>query len=262
MTAPAAPPPNRRRPPAPPRSRALVILVVLAAAVTLLGWLVIGRFVASAPASRAVPPADVAPNTPVSRAEPLPDALGVAGLKLWAERTADQADVPARALQAYGAAELSLRDTDPRCGLSWTTLAGIGRVESDHGRINGGELRADGSVSEPIIGVPLDGSGPVAAVPDTDGGRLDGDVAQDRAVGPLQFIPATWARWATDGNGDGVRDPQNIDDAALAAARYLCVGSRDLSTGSGWWDGVLTYNRSARYGKQVYAVTDELARLR
>ena len=41
--------------------------------------------------------------------------------------------------------------------------------------------------------------------------------------------PATWRIWGADGNGDGVADPQNIEDAALAAAGYLCAGGRDLS---------------------------------
>ena len=46
----------------------------------------------------------------------------------------------------------------------------------------------------------------------------------DRAVGPMQFLPASWARYGADGNGDGVRDPHQLDDAALAAAAYLCAG--------------------------------------
>ncbi len=44
----------------------------------------------------------------------------------------------------------------------------------------------------------------------------------DRAVGPMQFLPGTWGRWGSDGDRDGVSDPQDVDDAALAAARYLC----------------------------------------
>ena len=202
----------------------------------------------------------MSPGTPVTKVAPLPGGLSDDGLQRWAEQTAPSADVPARALRAYGSAELGVRRSNPDCALSWATLVGIGRVESDHGRISGGEVRADGSLSEPIIGVALDGSGPVAAVPDSDAGRLDGDTEQDRAVGPMQFIPSTWTRWAVDGNGDGWRDPQNIDDAALAAARYLCSGGRDMSTADGWWAGVLTYNRSVRYGQQVYAVADGLAK--
>ncbi len=244
-----------------PRSRhPVIVLLVLAAVLTVIGWAILGQLSSQGPTSRAVRPADVPPGTAVARVAPLPDGLNEDGLQRWAEQTAQPADVPARALRAYGAAELSVRRSDPGCRLSWATLAGIGRVESDHGRISGGEVRADGSLTEPIIGVALDGSGPVAAVPDSDGGRLDGDTEQDRAVGPMQFIPSTWVRWATDANGDGWRDPHNVDDAALAAGRYLCAGGRNMSAGSGWWDGMLTYNRSVRYGQQVYAVADGLAR--
>ena len=214
----------------PPRSgrarprRPVIVLLVLAAVLTVIGWVVLGQLSSQAPTGRAVRPADVPPGTAVARVASLPGGLTGDALQRWAERTAPPADVPARALRAYGAAELSVRRSDPSCRLSWATLAGIGRVESDHGRISGGEVRADGSLSEPIIGVALDGSGPVAAVPDTDRGRLDGDTEQDRAVGPMQFIPSTWERWAVDANGDGWRDPQNIDDAALGAARYLVRG--------------------------------------
>ncbi len=42
-------------------------------------------------------------------------------------------------------------------------------------------------------------------------------------MGPLQFIPSTWRSWGVDANGDGVADPNQIDDAALAAGRYLCA---------------------------------------
>jgi len=78
--------------------------------------------------------------------------------------------------------------------------------------------------------------------PDTDGGMLDGDTTWDRAVGPFQFIPSTWARWKADGNADGVADPQNIEDAALAAGRYLCAGGTNLADGTGWWRTILSYD--------------------
>jgi hypothetical protein len=49
-----------------------------------------------------------------------------------------------------------------------------------------------------------------------------------RAVGPMQFIASTWRRVQVDGNGDGRGDPDNIYDAALGAAVYLCAGETDL----------------------------------
>ncbi|MGO2634339.1 MAG: lytic murein transglycosylase [Galactobacter sp.] len=73
-----------------------------------------------------------------------------------------------------------------------------------------------------IYGIALNGGDKVAAIPDTDQGKLDGDTKWDRAVGPMQFIPSTWASVKQDGNGDGMVDVQQIDDAALSAGIYLC----------------------------------------
>jgi membrane-bound lytic murein transglycosylase B len=181
-------------------------------------------------------------------------------LGAWAERAAPVVGVPARALIAYGNAELAMRSAQPGCRLSWATLAGIGRIESNHGRYGGAILGTDGRPSKPIIGVPLDGSPGVRTIADTDGGRFDGDAARDRAVGPMQFIPGTWARYAADGNGDGLGDPQQIDDAALAAARYLCVNNRDMAGAQGWWAGIMSYNNSVEYGQKVFGLADGYAK--
>ena len=62
-----------------------------------------------------------------------------------------------------------------------------------------------------------------------------------------------------DSNGDGIGDPQNIDDAAMAAARYLCAGGRDLSTGAGWWSAVMSYNNSVKYAQKVFAMAERYA---
>ena len=83
-----------------------------------------------------------------------------------------------------------------------------------------------GNAVPPIFGIALDG-GNTAEITDTDDGAIDGDAEFDRAVGPMQLIPQTWRNWHIDGGGDGVEDPQNIDDAALAAANYLCRSSID-----------------------------------
>ena len=168
---------------------------------------------------------------------------------------------PARAMTAYGNAELVMRDEAPECRLSWVTIAGIGRIESDHGRHGGAVLGDDGRPSPPIIGIPLDGSPGVREIRDTDGGVLDGDRKYDRAVGPMQFIPTTWERWATDGDGDGTADPFDIDDAALAAARYLCAGNRDLGTGEGWRAAILSYNNMESYVTSVFNAADEYGRM-
>jgi membrane-bound lytic murein transglycosylase B len=91
----------------------------------------------------------------------------------------------------------------------------------------------------------------VATLRDSDGGRLDGDRVNDRAVGPMQFVPSTWAAWRADGDGDGVADPQDLDDAALAAARYLCSAGNDLAGVAGWTRAVLVYNDSMDYVRAV-----------
>lgn len=183
-----------------------------------------------------------------------------APLPAWADRASRATGVPARALLAYGSAELHLRSSTPGCRVTWTTLAAIGRIESGHGQFGGTRLGADGRPTTPIIGVPLDGSAGVKHIADTDGGRHDGDATLDRAVGPMQFIPSTWNTWAADGNGDGRADPQQIDDAALAAARYLCAGGRDMGSAQGWWAGVLSYNNSVPYGQKVFGVADSYAK--
>jgi membrane-bound lytic murein transglycosylase B len=163
----------------------------------------------------------------------------------WVARTAAASGVPAPAVRAYGTATLRSAARDPACHLGWTTLAGIGWIESQQGTIDGRELGADGRPDRPIAGVSLDGSGDVAAVPDGSGGF-------QRAMGPMQFIPSTWQTWASDGDGDGVADPQDVDDAAYAAARYLCASGGDLSTGPGWSAAVLSYNHSDDYLRAVY----------
>jgi membrane-bound lytic murein transglycosylase B len=197
--------------------------------------------------------ADVDPDTPVPQPPPLAQDTDLAA---WAATAAKRSGVPARALRAYASAELAQRSDTPDCRLSWSTLAGIGRVESDHGRFGGAGVDTDGVARPRIIGVPLDGSPGVREIRDTDGGRLDGDTTFDRAVGPMQFLPGTWARIGADGNGDGVSDPHQLDDAALAAARYLCADGRDTASGEGWWAGVLTYNSSVDYARLVWAAAD------
>jgi membrane-bound lytic murein transglycosylase B len=162
--------------------------------------------------------------------------------------------IPARAVQAYQAAAAG-----SGCGLPWTLLAAIGRVESDHGRFAGSILLADGRSNPPIVGIPLDGRPGVAQIGDTDGGKYDGDTTHDRAIGPMQFIPGTWALFATDGDHNGKADPFDIDDAAAAAAKYLCRAGGDLSTAVGQQDAVYSYNRSDSYVALVLALSAQYA---
>lgn len=236
-------------------ARAASVLFVLAAVVA--AALVAGVLaLRPAPPADDLVPADVDRDTPAVQAAPLDLAADAVA---WAAATSESTGVPVRALRAYGAAELAQSAATPTCGLSWTTLAGIGRVESDHGRL-AAELDADGEPRPRIVGVALDGSDGVREIRDTDGGALDGDTVYDRAVGPMQFLPTTWARFGADGDGDGDADPHQIDDAALAAAAYLCDAGRAVGTGPGWWDAVLAYNRSGEYARRVWAASERYAR--
>lgn len=202
------------------------------------------------------------PRTPVDRdspppaAAPLPDGTDPVA---WAAATAPGADVPERTLRAYANAELRQRELTPQCRVGWATLAGIGRIESRHGTLGDAQVRADGRVEPPVVGIPLDGTDGTRLVTDTDGGLLDGDPDLDRAVGPMQFLPETWQRYGADGNDDGVADPHQIDDAALAAAGYLCGGDRDVTEAEDWWDGVLAYNASGSYARDVWSAAADYA---
>jgi membrane-bound lytic murein transglycosylase B len=101
-----------------------------------------------------------------------------------------------------------------RCpGLPWTVLAGIGKVESDHGR--GGEVSPAG------------------------------------AEGPMQFMPATWAVYGIDGDGDGVADIWDPADAVPSAGHYLCVngGGSPATLSNAIWN----YNHDNGYVRLVLA---------
>jgi membrane-bound lytic murein transglycosylase B len=196
---------------------------------------------------------------PARPTAPLRPAQGRASMASWANGLSARVGIPARALMAYGIADLTVRAENPGCHLSWVTVAGLARIESNHGRYRGATIAANGRVEPPIVGVPLDGTSGNRVISDTDGGVLDGDATLDRAVGPFQFIPSTWRTWRSDGNGDGVADPDNIDDSSLAAGRYLCANGRDLATGEGWREAVLSYNQSDEYGRRVYAAANQYA---
>ncbi|MEU9036169.1 lytic transglycosylase domain-containing protein [Streptomyces sp. NPDC048352] len=156
--------------------------------------------------------------------------------------------IPATALDAYKRAEVAVAAALPTCKLPWALLAGIGRVESVHA--SGYGLKSDGTTEKLIRGPRLDGNG-FAKILDTDKGEWDGDTEYDRAFGPLQFIPSTWATWKADGNGDGKRDANNIYDAALGAGLYLCSGGKDLSLPADLDKAILGYNSSREYVNSV-----------
>jgi cell wall-associated NlpC family hydrolase len=166
------------------------------------------------------------------------------------------AGIPPVLLAAYNNAVAGLARLRPSCtGMTWSLLAGIGQVESNQAA--GHAIAPNGDVDPPIYGPALDGSGAggntQAMANTTDAEKqLDGGTAIARAVGPMQFMPATWISDGQDGNGDGVRDPQNVFDAALTTAVYLCgTGPADLSQPGQLNTAVLRYNDSQAYVDEV-----------
>lgn len=153
-------------------------------------------------------------------------------------------DIPAPLLEAYRRAGLSCP------GLPWTVLAGIGKVESNHGRFGGAVLQPNGDVVPPILGPVLDGSTPgTQAVPLPPGGSpWHSHPTHDRAIGPMQFLTGTFQQFGVDGSGDGVASPHNALDAIPSAANYLCGPDGEVTS---LRDAIFKYNRSDVYVQQV-----------
>ena len=162
--------------------------------------------------------------------------------------------IPAVALAAYQRAAQLINQADPSCTMRWQLIGAIGRVESDNGQFGGNHLTAEGVAVPGIYGPALDGSNGVGLVRDTDGGRLDHDSTYDRAVGPMQFLPGTWAMLGVPSTADGQHGPQNIYDAALATAKYLCSGGGTMSNPSDVRSAVFRYNHSDAYVALVVGI--------
>lgn len=106
-------------------------------------------------------------------------------------------------------------------GLSWTVLAAIGQVESDHGR-NAGRSSAG-------------------------------------ALGPMQFMPSTWRTYGVDGDHDGRADIMNPFDAVPAAARYLCANGAGRG-GKSLYQAIFQYNHADWYVQNVLSLAKAYAR--
>jgi membrane-bound lytic murein transglycosylase B len=103
-------------------------------------------------------------------------------------------------------------------GMDWTLLAAVGQVESGHGRNAG--------------------------------------VSSAGAVGPMQFMPATFYGYAVDGDHDGRLDPYSPADAVFTAAHYLCSGG--AGSPSGVRAALYRYNHADWYVELVLSVQQQI----
>lgn len=104
-------------------------------------------------------------------------------------------------------------------GRDWYVLAAVGQVESNHGQNMG---------------------------PSTAG-----------AMGPMQFLPSTWAASGVDGDGNGTANIMDPRDAIPAAAGYL----KDGGAPRDWYAALYSYNHADWYVKKVFAVAEAYRRL-
>lgn len=106
--------------------------------------------------------------------------------------------------------------------MSWTVLAAIGQIESADGQNNG---------------------------PSSAG-----------ALGPMQFMPATWAAWGINGFGPaGTPDIMNPLDAVPSAARMLCADGASAGTPAGLRQAIFAYNHANWYVDEVLALAAQYA---
>jgi hypothetical protein len=164
------------------------------------------------------------------------------------------ADIPMPALAAYQRATTVINLADDRCHLDWELVAALGKVLTDHGRVDGSELDAEGVARPAVVGQRLTGRHGTPRVADTDAGLLDKDSKVDRAVGPMLLLPAVWSVVSVDADSDGRRNPQDVEDAALGAAVLLCAGPGDFRNASHVRSEVRRYHSGAGYTKSVLGV--------
>lgn len=147
--------------------------------------------------------------------------LGV-GARLVVLRNQQQA-IPVTASQITNYLQLFQASSAKYCpSLSWTVLAAIGQIESGDGRNVG---------------------------PSTAG-----------ALGPMQFLPSTWAEWGIDGFGPvGPPDVMNPFDAVPSAARLLCAAGALTGTQAGLRQAIFAYNHADWYVNEVLSLAAQYA---
>lgn len=168
-------------------------------------------------------------------------------------RLASALAIDPRLLAAY-------RSADGWCdGLRWELLAGIGWIESRHASTGGATVdQLTGTVSPAILGPLLDGTTGRALQAGQWAGQWGITGPWLQAVGPMQFLPATFSGWAVDGDGEGTTNPHDVDDAVPTAASYLCGGQ--AGTVSDERQALRRYNNDSNYVDEVIAYADSLAR--
>ncbi|RZQ64888.1 NlpC/P60 family protein [Amycolatopsis suaedae] len=192
--------------------------------------------VSAAPAPAAEQPP--APSTQPEAAVPDDEAQ----LNEWVTKVSGWLDIPPRAMLGYARATVTLTAEEPKCNVSWVTLAGIGKNASDHGRAGGG-LGDAGTAAKPIGTVE---------VRDFYGKP----VSKAGSSGPMQLPPEVWNGWKRSHTGTAEPDIQNIDDAALTAGRALCADGRDLSDGPTWWEAVRSVQDAPLFLHRVLATAN------
>jgi Transglycosylase SLT domain len=120
------------------------------------------------------------------------------------------AEIPARYLSLY-------RSAAERYGLDWAILAGIGKVECDHGRARDPSCTTEGAVNSAGAG------------------------------GPAQFLASTWSEYGIDGDGDGRRDRWDPADAIFSMANYLSAAGAP----NDYRKAIFAYNHAGWYVAEV-----------
>lgn len=234
------------------QSSALIALVAFP-----LAFGTVSATLASGPDGGQVP--EASPDTSVPYDDllvtpPRPDLTPAVVMRSRSTTRARTGIIPWSALQAYQRSTGILAEVRPECGLPWTLLAAVGQVESDHGQVGGRELDDGATVQPAMVGPALDGRKGRAKVADTDKGSQDGDRVWDRELGPMRLVPSVWELAGVDGDGDGRRDVQDLDDAALATAVFLCASGEGLHKAPAAAAALLTYRGDKAYVDQVLAV--------
>jgi membrane-bound lytic murein transglycosylase B len=249
-------------------ARWIVAVIVLALAVTTVavGRSLIPRTVPTLAQVPVAPTTTAAPRSSAPAA-PSPSVAAAPGparpadsLATWAGKISGATGMPAVAVQAYAYAQLLVRNINPQCAIGWTTLAGIGEVQSHHGQAGGAVLDKTGRSTPPIVGPALDGRDGRPLVSDTDAGAFDSDPVYEHTMGPLMLLPAVWRANASDADADAILDPYDIDDASLAAAKVLCAGGEDLTQRAGWNAAVGRIQAGDAFAEAVFQAADSYGR--